>query len=69
MSLLEFQHFCKIYELIAEIDKSGILSLIRDRKIEKTSVKGQRLCDIADFQSDMIDTDGGCFVTYCHASA
>jgi hypothetical protein len=61
--------FCKIYELIAEIDKSGILSLTRDRKIEKTPVKGQRLGDIADLQSDMIDTDGGCFGRDGHVSA
>jgi hypothetical protein len=43
--------------------------LTRDRKIEKTSVKDQRLGDITNLQSDMIDTDGGCFGTHCHTSA
>jgi hypothetical protein len=61
--------FRKIYELIAEIDKCGILRLTRDRKIEKTSVKGQGLSDITNLQCDMIDTDGGRFGTYCHTSA
>ena len=53
-------------ELIAQIDEGRGLALAAQLEIEQAAVEGERLLDIADLESDMVETDGARFPCFRH---
>ena len=55
-------------ELIAQIDKGRGFAPAAKLEIEQATVKRQRLIDITDLKSDMVETDGARFLGLGHRS-
>jgi hypothetical protein len=53
-------------ELIAQVYESRACTPAAELEVEQSAVKCQRLIDVADFKSDMIETDGACFPCLNH---
>jgi hypothetical protein len=58
----------KSQELIAQVDEGRGLASAAKLELEQAAVKRQRLIDITDFESDMVETDGARFFCMCHSS-
>src|SRR5437868_9503206 len=58
--------FLQREELVAEIDEGRAVALAAKLKIEQSAVESQSLFNIADFESDMIETDGARFSRLGH---
>src|SRR5262249_39115122 len=55
-------------KLVAQIDKGRGLALAAQLEIEQAAVEDQRLLDIADLESDMVETDGARCSCFRHGS-
>jgi hypothetical protein len=53
-------------ELVAHIDEGRSLALTARLEIEQATVEGQRLFDVTNLESDMIETDGTRFICLRH---
>ena len=53
-------------ELIAQVDEGRGLAPAAKLEFEQATVKRQRLIDITDFESDMVETDGARFLCMGH---
>src|SRR5262249_50599588 len=56
-------------KLIAQIDERRGLALAAQFELEQASVERQRLLDIADLDSDMVETDGALFPCFRHETS
>src|SRR5262249_6146673 len=55
-------------ELVAQIDEGRGLALAAQLEIEQAAGEGERLLDIADLESDMVETDGARLPCFRHGS-
>jgi hypothetical protein len=53
-------------ELIAEVDEGRSFASAAKLELEQAALKRQRLIDITDFESDMVETDGARFLCLGH---
>ena len=56
-------------ELVAEIDERRILALAAQREVEQAAVERESLLDIADLESDVVETDGARFLCFRHGGS
>src|SRR5215468_2189636 len=56
-------------ELIAQIDERRGLALAAQFELEQAAVEGERLLDIADLESDVVETDGARFPWLWHGGS
>src|SRR5262245_9947371 len=56
-------------ELVAQIDEGRGLALATQFEVEQATVECQRLLDIADLESDMVETDGARFFCLRHGDS
>src|ERR1700694_5286987 len=53
-------------ELIAEIDESRVFTLAAQLEVKQAAVECQRLFDVADHESDVVETDSARFLCFEH---
>ena len=58
--------FCSARKLIAQIDERRGLALAAQFELEQAAIERQRLVDIADLESDVVETDGARFLCFRH---
>src|SRR5215469_17867834 len=56
-------------ELIAQIDERRGLALAAQFEVEQAAVERQRLLDVADLESDVVETDGARFPCFRHGDS
>src|ERR1044072_4337765 len=61
--------FLQREELVAQIDEGRGVALAPKLELEQSTVESQSLFDIADLESDMIETNGACFSWLGHGNS
>src|SRR5207253_770740 len=53
-------------ELVSQIDEGHRVAFASKLKVEQALVESQSCIDVADFESDMVETDQACFLCFRH---